>query len=101
MEVADIEEEEEEEEEDEVIECEQTLSGTVGHHPDSVSLRFVNDEVQSVTFTDCDSDFDPKLFLRDSNGEYIQDQSTNNCDGDDCYDSNYCSTSWRETFTMS
>merc|ERR1719295_2086862 len=101
MEVADIEEEEEEEEEDEVIECEQTLSGTVGHHPDSVSLRFVNDEVQSVTFTNCDSDFDTTMFLGDSSGALIQYNSDNQCDGDDCSDDDYCSTSMRETFTMS
>ena len=83
------------------IECGQTLTGSVGDNPDSVSFAFVNDAVQDVTFTDCDSGFDPKLFLLDSAGNYIQDQSTNGCDGDDCYDDAYCSTSYRETFTMS
>lgn len=30
----------------------------------------------------------------------IQDESTNNCDGDDCSEAAYCSTGARETFTM-
>jgi len=82
------------------ISCGQTLTGTVGNSPDSVSHRFVNDAVQSVTFTDCDSSFDPKMFLIDSDGDRIQDRSTNRCDGDDCAAAS-CSTSYRETFTMS
>ena len=76
------------------------MTGSLGSNPDSVSFIFVNDQVQDVTFTDCDSNFDPKLFLIDSAGSYIQDQSTNYCDGDDCYDTAYCDTYGRETFTM-
>jgi len=83
------------------IECGQTLSGSIGSSPDSVSIHFENAAVQDVTFTDCDSNFDTKLFLEDSNGLDIQHRSTNRCDGDDCCDPNYCSTRYRETFTMS
>ena len=76
------------------------MTGTLADNPDSVSYTFVNEQVQDVTFTDCDSNFDPKLFLIDSSGNYIQDQSTNNCDGDDCYDYSICSVARTETFTM-
>ena len=47
--------------------------------------------------------FHPMLFLINSSGNYIQDQSTNNCDGyDDCTDPEYpCDDdSSRQTFTM-
>jgi len=91
----------EEEWTDEEIECGQTLSGTMGSRPDSASLGFVNDEVQSVTFTNCDSDFDTTMFLTDSSGDQIQRNSDNQCDGDDCRDPEFCSTPYRETFTMS
>ena len=60
----------------------------------------MNDLAQNVTFTDCDSNFDTKLYLLNSEGDYIQNQSTNGCDGDNCYDAAYCTTSQRETFTM-
>ena len=49
--------------------------------------------------TDCDSDFDPMLFLYDSDGNAIQSQATNGCNGDDCSDDS-CSTSVRETFII-
>ena len=64
-------------------------------------FQFINNQTQDVTFTDCESTFDPKLFLYDSDGNAIQSQSTNNCDGDDCYDTSICSIDYRETFTMS
>ena len=83
------------------IECGQTLTGSIGSRPASVSIHFENAEVEDVTFTNCDSNFDTKLFLEDSNGLDIQHRSTNRCDGDDCCDPNYCSTRYRETFTMS
>ena len=86
------------------IQCGETLSGTVGDSPDSVLLHFVNLENQDVTFTDCDSEFDPMLFLIDSNGQKIQNQSTDRwgspCDGNDCEDQRFCSVSDRETITM-
>ena len=82
------------------IECGNTLSGSINYNPDSVTFEFVNDQQQDVTFTDCNSDFDPTLYLYDSNGNAIQSQSTNNCDGDDCDDYSICYTSVRETFTM-
>ena len=82
------------------IQCGETKSGTIGHSPHSVLLNFVNLENQDVTFTDCDTEFDPKLFLIDSNGTYIQNQSTNRCDGNDCDDTDICSIPNRETFTM-
>ena len=82
------------------IQCGETLSGSVSDYPDSIFLNFVNLQNQTVTFTDCVSDFDPTLFLIDSNGAYIQNQSTNQCDGDDCYERSFCSIEHRETFTM-
>ena len=82
------------------IECEETVNGSIGDYPDTVYITFINTQIQSVTFTDCDSNFDPKLYLIDSSGDYIQDQSDNNCGGDDCIDWEYCDTEWRETFTM-
>ena len=82
------------------IECGETRSGTIGDAPDSVTLIFVNEEELDVTITDCDTAFDPKLHLIDSDGTYIQNQSTNECDGDDCDDSDFCTISHRETFTM-
>ena len=83
------------------ITCGQTLTGSLHDSPASTHLVFVNDRVQDVTFTDCDSDFDPVLYLMDSSGNSIQNQSTNGCDGDNCYEATYCNTSLRETFTMS
>jgi len=83
------------------IKCGETLTGSLGGSPDSVSYTFTNDVVQSVSFTDCGTSFDPKLYLMDSTGTKIQDQSTNNCDGDDCTDPNYpCDDPVREAFTM-
>ena len=83
------------------IECGETLTGSVGNRPDFVSYTFENDVVQSVSFTDCGTTFDPTLFLIDSSENMIQYQSTNNCDGDDCYDPKYhCQDKFRETFTM-
>ena len=82
------------------IQCGETKTGTIGDSPHSVLLHFVNLENQDVTFTDCDTEFDSKLFLIDSNGTYIQNQSTNHCDGNDCDDVDICSTPNRETFTI-
>ncbi len=70
---------------------------------ESVSFQFVNEEVQSVTFTNCDSNFVTTMFLVDSHGNYIQDQSTNHCDGQNCVDYSYCNHQHhleRQTFTM-
>ena len=63
-------------------------------------MTFQNEEEQDVTFTNCNSQFDTIMFLYTS-GNAIQSQSTNDCDGDDCTDTNYCNTTFRETFTMS
>ena len=83
------------------IECGETLTGSIGNQPNSVSYMFENDVVRSVSFTDCETTFDPELFLIDSSGNNIQNQSTNNCDGDDCTDPKYhCARKLRETFTM-
>jgi len=65
-----------------------------------VAIHFENTAVRDVTFTDCDSNFDTTMYLGDSQGNAIQDRSDNKCDGDDCADPNYCSTAYRETFTM-
>ena len=82
------------------IQCGETLSGTIRNAPDAVTLNFVNLQNQTVTFTNCVTEFDPKLFLVNSNGTYIQSHSTNQCDGNDCYDFAFCSIPKRETFTM-
>ena len=79
------------------IECGGELTGTLQNSSNSLSIRFVLDEEEMVTFTNCDSDFDTTLYLYDSAGSFIQNQSTNNCGGDDC---GYCSDDNRESFTM-
>ena len=66
------------------ITCGQTLRGSVDDNPAAVYFDFVNPFTQNVTFTDCGSNFDPKLYLIDSRGRRIQSQSTNGCSGDDC-----------------
>jgi len=81
------------------ISCGETITGSVSRN-ESHYFTFNNTVSQEVTFTNCESDFDTKMYLIDSSGSFIQSQSTNNCDGDDCSDANYCSTSLRETFTM-
>ena len=86
---------------DRTIECGDTLDGSIGYSPDSVTFEFVNDQIQDVTFSNCDSDFDTTLYLYDSDENEIQSQSTNQCDGDDCSDYSVCTASLRETFTMS
>ena len=85
------------------IDCGGIQSGYVGsnYSANSVSLEFVNTAVQNVLFTNCDSDFDTTLYLYDDSGYEIQEQSTNSCGGDDCWDrSYYCSSFLHETFTM-
>merc|ERR1719222_955337 len=81
------------------INCGESVTGSISNG-ESHTFTFINTVSQEVTFTNCESDFDTKMYLINSSGSFIQIQSTNNCDGDDCYDTNYCSTSWRETFTM-
>ena len=82
------------------IQCGEIKTGMIGDPPHSVLLNFVNLANQDVTITDCDTEFDAKLFLIDSDGMYIQNQSTNHCDGNDCEDTEICSIPNRETFTM-
>ena len=81
------------------LQCGSTMTGTVTSSW-GVIMTFQNVLEQSVTFTNCNSQFDTKMYLYTS-GIEIQSQSTNACDGDDCTDSNYCNTTFRETFTMS
>ena len=82
------------------IECGQVMTGSL-NDSDEASFTFENNLPQDVTFTNCDSDFDTKLYLIDSAGNYIQNQSTNNCGGDDCSDATFhCSRNRAETFTM-
>lgn len=83
------------------IGCGDVQSGYMGYDG-SVTFEFVNSNQQDVFFTNCHSDFDTTFYLYDYRGYEIQDQSTNNCDGDDCSDSSYyCSSSTRESFIMS
>ena len=77
------------------------VTGRIGDSPDWTSFTFDNTAVRDVTITNCDSDFDTNMFLVDSDGNGIQMLSDNECDGNDCYDYDYCSFSARETFTMS
>lgn len=83
------------------IGCDEGLSGYL-ENDDSVIIEFVNTERQDVLFTNCDSGFDTKLYLRHEHGPYgLQNNATNSCDGDDCSDdSYYCSNTAKETFTM-
>lgn len=82
------------------IDCDESISGIVGGPPDSAIIQFTNLRIQDVTFSNCDSAFDSQLYLLNSNGNKIQNQSDNNCDGNDCYHAGYCNTPYRETFTM-
>ena len=83
------------------IECDEKRSGSMNAH-DVVYLNFTNLITQTITFTNCESDFDTMMRLRDSTGNYIQIQSITACDseGDYCYDSTYCTDELKETFTM-
>ena len=82
------------------IQCGEMLSGTVDNVPDAATLNFVNVVNQDVTFTNCDSEFRSLLFLIDSDGAYIQDQSTNSCNGALCWNFDVCSDFYQVTFTM-
>ena len=89
------------------IECGETKRGSFAFFDTmDVSYTFVNDQIQDVIFTNCDTLIaNPKLFLTDSAGRAIHNQSVNNCDGDDCFDVTYCDrttnwNSWTETFEM-
>ena len=82
-----------------LVQCGETETGTISSD-ETVHFQFVNEQVQDVTFTNCQSDFDPTLYLYDSNNNKIQQQSTNDCNGDDCKDDAICSQGFRETFTM-
>merc|ERR1719385_552503 len=86
---------------DDTLSCGETVTGYLADET-ILDFAFVNMVSQQVTFTNCESEFDTKMYLIDSSGAFIQSQSTNSCDGDDCYESgdNYCSTPYRETFTM-
>jgi len=81
------------------IECGQRVTGFI-ELGETLRFSFTNDQPQDVTFTDCNSDFDPMLKLLDSNENYIHHQSHNGCDGDDCYHHDYNCSEWKETFTM-
>ena len=77
-----------------------SCNGTaLGYLDDSVAISFNNIETQNVTITNCDSQFDTQMVLRDSDDQVI---SYSVClGGDDCYDAIYpCATPYRETFTM-
>ena len=80
------------------IECDVAHSGTI-ELGETIYFSFNCTEAGWVLMTDCASDFDPMLFLYDSEGNEIQGLSSNNCDGDDCSDDS-CSTNVRETFVI-
>jgi len=80
------------------IQCGETMEGTLNSN-DVLFLNFSLSEKQDVLFTNCESDFDTKMYLI-SNGSTITSESTNECDGDDCYHGSYCDTLLRETFLM-
>ena len=83
---------------DYTLDCDEELTGTIDYG-ETLTFNFSIEDQKTVTFTDCDSTFDPTLYLINSEGSYIQSQSSNYCDGDDCWGS-ICSASYRETFTM-
>ena len=83
-----------------LIGCDETRNGTLESH-ETLYFNFKNLAEQSVTFTNCDSDFDTVMYLKDAEGNKIQSQSRNQCDGDQCYDEAYvCAVNDKETFTM-
>merc|ERR1711933_518776 len=60
---------------------------------------FTNTDTQDVLFTNCESDFDTAMDLY-FNGVRITNESTNECNGDDCEHGSYCDENLRETFFM-
>ena len=86
------------------IGCGENKTGIIGPR-DTIYFNFTNPIEQSVTFTNCHSDFDTTMYLKDSSGNYIQSQSTNECSGDGCDEYTYCDSDsaghyHTETFTM-
>ena len=78
--------------------CGGSVTGTINTGA-SILFDFSNGMTRDVTFTNCQSSFDTKMFVFGTSGQV---GSSSVCDGDDCSDSNYpCSNSLRETFTMS
>ena len=68
---------------------------------ETIHFSFINLVEQTVTFTNCGSEYWEEMYLMDSAGNYIQSQSTNECDGYGCYDPDYCSSDTGSvSFTM-
>merc|ERR1719491_756698 len=68
---------------------------------ETIVFEFKNAGPRWVTFSTCYSNFDTALFLADSTGKWIQQKSTNKCDGDDCTDEAIpCPNEFKETFTI-
>lgn len=80
------------------IGCGETYTGTLDTY-DIVYLSFTLSDKQDVLFTNCDSKFDTKMYLI-LDGVKITNDSTNECDGDDCTHGSYCDSDLRETFFM-
>ena len=81
------------------IKCGEIVTGNLTDANEAI-LNFTNPKEQFVTFTNCDSNFDTVMYLKDSAGKYIQNQSSINCYGDECYDYLYCTKFGSETFTI-
>ena len=92
------------------IQCDESVQGIVEYQwhqrffnpPLADTITFINNEIQNITFTTCDSEFFAGLKLINSSGAQIQSQSLNHCDGCDC-DSPHCTrpkSLYQTTFEM-
>lgn len=88
--------------ETDVAECRGTYEGHLDFD-ETKYWTFTTPTPDLVTFTNCYSDHDTQMYLLDSSGVDITGQSTNWCDGDDCWDDEHCDedeSTGSETFTI-
>ncbi len=76
------------------ISCNGAQSGTYETSPEFFVLN--TQTRQYVTIANCETEFDPNLWVYNAAGEWI---SSEQCDGDDCAGS-VCSSGTREAITM-
>merc|ERR1719204_1474472 len=85
------------------LECDLPRTGQI-ESGEYLYFSFENSIERDVSFSTCFSSIDTTLFLFDANGNAIQSQSTNQCNGDDCHDESVILFSncadRTETFTM-
>eukprot|EP01084_Bolivina_argentea_P109244 195244_1 len=76
----------------ETMACDDTKTGQYGFGP--IYYEFILTEQATVNFANCETQFDPNLYVYNSNYEWISDTA---CDGNDCGN---CNTAAREEFDL-